>query len=97
MAQDDPFLVLRERVASGEKAQRLLSDPTLESVLDQVEADAINNWRMAQGPSGLSTRESAHALLTGVDAIRNQLRVLFNDGEIARAELAELTDEAQES
>jgi hypothetical protein len=95
--RDDPYLALRERVTQGERAQRLLGDPTLENVLDQVEADAINHWRMAHGPSGLSTREAAHALLTGVDAIRNQLRVLFDDGEIARAELAELTDMEERS
>lgn len=91
-SSDDPAIALRQRVARGEAAQRLLADPTLEQVMDQVEQDAINQWRMAHGPSGLSTREAAHSLLTGIDGVRNQLRVLFDDGEIARAELAELTD-----
>lgn len=93
---DDPYLMLRERVSRGEQAQRLLSDPVLEQVLDQVEDDAVTSWRMAHGPSGLSTREAAHAQIAGVDALRNQLRVLFDDGEIARAELAELTDTQEE-
>lgn len=98
MRDDDPYLTLRERVMTGEAAQRLLSDPVLDAVFKQIETDAIEQWRTAFGATGLQTRERAHALLQGADAVRNQLRVLFDDGEIARGQLAEaeLTEQGDE-
>lgn len=87
---DDPYLALRARVAMGVSAQALLEDDVLSSVLATVEHDAIVRWRTAQGPTQLPTREHAHATVTGIDAIRNQLRVLIDDADLARAEMEEL-------
>jgi hypothetical protein len=93
---DDPAIALRQRIARGSYAQTLLSDPTLEAVLSAIEEDAIAAWRAAVGPVGMQTREASHAIVRGLDLIQGQLRAWFDDGELAREALADLTDAEQE-
>ena len=90
---EDPAIALRERIARGEYARSLLSDTTMEAAFDAIEDDAIAAWRGAVGPVGLQTREASHAIVRGVDLVRGQLRAWFDDGELARSQLAELTEE----
>jgi hypothetical protein len=87
---DDPYLALRARVSKGAAARTLLDDMLFGDVLEQVEHDAISQWRMARGPTALATREYSHAIVVGVDAIRGQLRMLVEDGTMARAEIEDL-------
>lgn len=86
----DPYLMARARVTKGEAARVLLEDQMFADVLEQVEHDAISQWRVARGPTSLSTREHSHAIVVGIDAIKGQLRMLIDDGEMARTEIAQL-------
>lgn len=90
---DDPFIALRKRIARGEQAQELLASPVLLSAMDAIERSALHTWRTSMGPAGLGARENAHATVIGIDAVRGQLRAWVDDGEIARDELEEGTDD----
>ena len=96
MPDDDPYLALRKRVGLGEAARELLESDIFISVLKQVEDDAIAQWKSARGPSGASTREHAHGVVVGIDAIRGQAQMLVNDGELARSEISQLTDDSEQ-
>lgn len=93
---DDPAIILRERIARGEAAQELLTSVVLEQALDQLEADAILSWKTALGPAQLATREAAHATVRGIDQIRGQLKAWHAEGEHAREQLTELTDDDEQ-
>jgi hypothetical protein len=84
---DDPFIMLRRRVARGEQAQSLLDHPVLVAAFDEIETSAIHTWRATQGVSSLELRENLHATVVGLDAVRGQLRAWASDGELARNEL----------
>jgi hypothetical protein len=94
----DPYLVCRERVAKGEWARAYLDDPVFKGVLDQIERDAVVQWKLARGPAGMGTREQAHGMAVGIDAIRGHLAMMVDDGELARTEMQqlELTSDEEE-
>ena len=93
---DDPYLELRRCIAKGEQARVLSESVVFNDMLKQVENDAISQWKLARGPSGAGTREHAHGIVVGIEAIRGHVEMMINDGELARSKLDQLTDDDEQ-
>jgi len=62
-------------------AKRLLDDPLLTEVLDQIEAAAFNAWRTTKMDDAAS-REIAYHALKASERVRNALKGIVDNGLI---------------
>lgn len=78
-------LSLEERVSNGQEAKRLLASPMFTAVINALVADQMQSL-MATTP-GSEAGISAHAMLKGLNEVKNGLKRLENDGVMADKEL----------
>jgi hypothetical protein len=75
---------MSEAVARGEHAKRLLEDPLLTEVFDEVEKAAVTAWlSTGVGEEALAQREFAFHAAKSVQRIREALKGVVDNGLVA--------------
>ena len=67
----------RRRQRKAEKAKKLLEDPLLNEMFDEIEKRAFNTWRATKSTE-TTKREEAYALVTAVSLLKAQLQIVIN-------------------
>lgn len=80
---------LAEAAARGDHARRLLEDPVLVEMFARLEDHYVSTWRRSD-PSDSPTRERAYLQIQLVAELRQQLKVLSENGQLSRSLLDRL-------
>jgi hypothetical protein len=80
---------LAEAAARGDHARRLLDDPALLEMFTRLEDHYVSTWRRSD-PSDSQTRERAYLQIQLVAELRQQLKVLSENGQLSRSLLDRL-------
>jgi hypothetical protein len=75
-----------ERIARGERAQRLLADEMLQEAFASLEQAYTRMWQMSDAAEQ-ATREDAYNLIRNLQHFRKHLRLVLEDGKTAAHEL----------
>jgi hypothetical protein len=80
---------LAEAAMRGDHARRLLDDPVLVEMFTRLEDHYVSTWRRSD-PSDSPTRERAYLQIQLVAELRQQLKVLAENGQLSRSLLDRL-------
>jgi len=80
---------LAEAAARGDHARRLLDDPVLVEMFTRLEDHYVSTWRRSD-PSDAPTRERAYLQIQLVSELRQQLKILAENGQLSRSLLDRL-------
>lgn len=75
---------MSEAIARAEHAKRLLEDPILTEVLDELERAAVSAW-LQTGVGGEAQREFAFHAAKATHRIRETLKSMVDNGAVAAA------------
>lgn len=73
-----------ELVERGHEAQRLLNDPFLQLVTEELVTDTVEEWKSAKDTA---SREAVHAKYSALAALQDRLQLIVAQGEHAAAKL----------
>lgn len=79
---------LEQQVAMGYRARALLDDEVVEQAFERAERNILQAWKNAVDRDH---RESCWAMIHVVGEVRKQIRIIADDGEIARKRLEALS------
>jgi len=77
---------LREEMARGENAKRLLEDPILREALDKIKANAFEVWKTTPWDAK-DAREELYRQAVAVEKLENELRKIIDGGKKAKSML----------
>jgi hypothetical protein len=72
-------------IQRSEEAQRLLDHPLLAEAFEAVDADFVEEWRVATNPE---KREAAWYKIQALNAVQDHLQGVVSKGEIERIQRA---------
>ena len=85
---------LRRDAETGERARRLVEDPLLASLFDQLEAGYVRHWTFRTAVDDTAGRERLWQAVQIITRVREHLKILAADGRLAETQLAELAQGA---
>lgn len=77
-----------ERIARGERAQRILEEQIVVDALDTLERQYIAAWRSAKT---VEAREDCHRYIKVLEKFKAHFGQAMGDGAMARRELSEIS------
>ena len=77
---------LREQMAQGQAARELLEHPAFQSACARLETDTVREWRES-APEDTELRQQAYYKLQALDALRRELRIALDNGQMAASAL----------
>jgi hypothetical protein len=72
-----------DEIRRGRKAQQVLEDEALRAALHKMETDQLGFFRHSR-PDETAKRETAWCMLQAIDALRQELTKVMDNGKIAQ-------------
>ena len=84
----DELKLTRQR-ARGLKAQRLLDEPLMQEIFDEIDKEIIDGWKTSRSEEK-DRREEIYYLQRAVEAFKDRLRARVFTGKVANKELEDI-------
>ena len=81
---------LRRVIDQADRARLIVDDPLLTGAFDALELRFLRDWRDTH-PTDTAGREALWFRIQAVRDVRAVLRTVLDDGDMAKAELAEIS------